>query len=161
MPQNARNTEQQFSIYMAVAENLVGIGAVAMDGLGEPCDGAPLCLQLGLDQMSEMNVFHCNQFWCASLASILKVLGLGRLKANSSVLLLQQKIREIYFPLEHRRYRQTPCNKSESKTHVLHVSATWKPLLHIKLAILTVQESKHYACRMIWFVFVFLFFPLK
>lgn len=58
MPQNTRNAEQQFRVYMTVVEYLISIGAVAMDGLGEPGDGPSLSLKLGLNQMSEVKVFH-------------------------------------------------------------------------------------------------------
>ena len=64
MPQNTRNAEQQFRVYMAVVEYLIRIGAVAMDGLGEPGDGPSLSLKLGLNQMSKMKVLHRDSISC-------------------------------------------------------------------------------------------------
>ena len=58
MPQDARDPEEQLGIYMAVVEDLVHIGTVAMDGLGEPSDGSPLSLKLLLYHMPKVYAFH-------------------------------------------------------------------------------------------------------
>ena len=48
---------------MTTVEYLISVGAVAMDGLGKPCDGAPLSLKLGLNQMPKMKLFHRDIFF--------------------------------------------------------------------------------------------------
>ena len=55
---HTRDAEQQLGVDVAIGEDLVGVGAVAMDGTGEPGDGASLPLKLGLYHVSEVNVSH-------------------------------------------------------------------------------------------------------
>ena len=58
VPQHARDAEQQVGVDVAIVKDLVGIGPVAMDGLGKPSNGTPLGLQLVPNQIAKMNACH-------------------------------------------------------------------------------------------------------
>lgn len=52
--QHFGDAHEQVGVDMTIAEYLVNIGSIAMDGLGEPNDGTTLSFQLGLYQMAYM-----------------------------------------------------------------------------------------------------------